>query len=50
MKEVFFIAKVGNNMQLQLLAGSYESYQEAADSIKNLGKGFYQVQKFFEVV
>lgn len=50
MKEVFFIAMVMDNMQLQLLAGSYDSYQDAVDGIKKLSKGFYQVQKFFEVI
>lgn len=49
MKEVFFIAMVFDNMELKLLKGSYESYPLAVDAIKQLPKGFYQVQKFFQV-
>ena len=48
MNEVFFIAKVLENMQLQLLKKPYNSYGEAVEGIKDLPKGFYQVQKFFE--
>lgn len=48
MREVYFIAKVGENMSLFLLKGEYESYIDAQNAIRDLPKGFYQIQKFFE--
>jgi len=49
MKQVFFLAKVNEDMSLSLLPTHYASYQEAEAEIPNLPKGRYQVQKFFEV-
>lgn len=48
-KEIFIVAIMDTDMTLYPLPATYETYQEAAEAVKSLSPGRYQIQKVFEV-